>query len=66
MFHVPVPPSISLNLWRRRILLTVEWLTIALYAANASRWALHGSWPATLYWTGALIITLAMTFGYER
>ena len=44
----------------------INYVLIALYAANASRWAAHGSWPDSAYWTGALIITLAVTFGYAR
>ncbi|HET9936840.1 MAG TPA: hypothetical protein VFQ29_10360 [Methyloceanibacter sp.] len=35
-------------------------------AANAARWALHGSWPDALYWSGAAVITVAVTWGYAR
>ena len=44
----------------------INYVLIALYAANASRWALHRSWPDSLYWAGALIITVAVTWGYVR
>ena len=44
----------------------LNYILLALYAANASHWALHGSWPDSLYWTGALIITVAVTWGYAR
>ena len=37
----------------------INYLLIALYAANAARWAAYGSWPDAAYWLGALIITLA-------
>jgi hypothetical protein len=29
----------------------INYVLICLYAANAVRWALHGSWPDSLYWT---------------
>ena len=44
----------------------INYVLIALYAANAARWGLHGSWPDTLYWAGALIITGAVTWGFVR
>jgi hypothetical protein len=44
----------------------INYLLIALYAANAARWAAYGSWPDAAYWLGALIITLALTFGFVR
>jgi hypothetical protein len=43
-----------------------NFVLVAIYAANAARWAIHGSWPDTLYWVGALIITIALTWGYSR
>jgi hypothetical protein len=44
----------------------INYLLTAAYAANAIRWAVHGSWPDAAYWLGALIITLAVTFGFVR
>jgi hypothetical protein len=44
----------------------INYLLTALYAANAARWAAYGSWPDAAYWLGALIITLALTFGFVR
>jgi hypothetical protein len=40
-----------------------NYVLVILYAANASRWALHGSWVDAAYWLGALIITIAVTWG---
>ena len=44
----------------------LNFVLLGLYAANAARWAAHGSWPDALYWIGALAITLAVTFGFTR
>ncbi len=44
----------------------INFVLLILYAANAVRWAVHGSWPDAAYWFGALIITLAVTFGSVR
>jgi hypothetical protein len=44
----------------------LNYVLLALYAANALRWALHGSWPDAAYWLGALVIVVAMTWGYAR
>jgi hypothetical protein len=45
----------------------INFILLALYAANAARWAFYGSWPDSLYWTGAFIITVAVTpWGYAR
>ena len=44
----------------------VNYVLLVLYAANAARWAVHGSWPDATYWLGAFIITLAVTFGFVR
>jgi hypothetical protein len=43
-----------------------NYVLVALYATNGLRWALHGSWPDAVYWLGALIITVAVTWGYAR
>ena len=50
--------TISTLLFDPRLL---NFVLIGLYAANAARWAIHGSWPDSLYWAGALIITVAVT-----
>ena len=42
----------------------INYVLGALYAANASRCAVHG--PDAAYWLGALIITVAATWGYAR
>ncbi len=44
----------------------INFVLLTLYAANAARWAVHGSWPDSLYWTGAFMITVAVTWGYTR
>ncbi len=44
----------------------LNFVLIGLYAANAARWAVHGSWPDALYSVGALIITVSVTFGFAR
>jgi hypothetical protein len=44
----------------------INYVLICLYTANAARWALHGSWADSTYWLGALIITVAVTWGYAR
>lgn len=43
-----------------------NYVIMGLYFLNAGRWAIHGSWGDFWYWTGALWITLAVTFGYNR
>lgn len=39
---------------------------MAMYVANAGRWALYGSWGDVAYWAGAAWITAAVTWGYAR
>lgn len=43
-----------------------NFIIIGLYAMNATRWAVYGSYADMFYWLGALWITLAVTFGYTR
>jgi hypothetical protein len=43
-----------------------NFLIMALYAANAVRWAVHGSWADCCYWLSALAITATVTFGYQH
>ena len=44
----------------------INYVLLALYAANTTRWAVHGSWGDATYWLGALIITLAVTLLSSR
>lgn len=39
---------------------------IALYAMNVVRWAFARRPADSIYWLGALIITLTVTFGYKH
>lgn len=39
---------------------------MAMYLANAARWAFHGSVADTCYWLSALAITATVTFGYQH
>lgn len=41
-----------------------NFIILGLYATNAIRWAFEGKWADVVYWTGAFIITSAVTFGY--
>lgn len=43
-----------------------NYVILVLYALNVARWAIHGSWADALYWSGALLITSVVTFGYGR
>lgn len=43
-----------------------NFILIAIYAANIVRWGYAGSFADAMYWSGALWITLAVTFGYQR
>ena len=43
-----------------------NYVIMSLYALNAARWAVSGSWADTVYWAGALWITCAVTWGYVR
>ena len=43
-----------------------NFLIMALYALNAGRWAIHGSWADCCYWLSALAITATVTFGYSH
>ena len=43
-----------------------NFVIMCLYALNAVRWALNGSWGDALYWMGALWITCAVTWGYRH
>jgi len=39
---------------------------MALYTCAAFRWLFAGRYADCIYWVGALIITLTVTFGYKR
>lgn len=41
-----------------------NFVIMGLYAANIVRWAYEGKPVDALYWTGALLITATVTFGY--
>lgn len=43
-----------------------NFVIMTLYACAASRWLIAGKYTNSLYWFGALIITLAVTFGYQK
>jgi len=43
-----------------------NFLIMALYVANATRWAIHGSWADVSYWLSAFAITATVTFGYKH
>ena len=43
-----------------------NFLIMALYVANAARWAIHGSWADVSYWLSAFAITATVTFGYKH
>jgi hypothetical protein len=43
-----------------------NFLIMGLYAINALRWAIHGSWADMSYWLSALAITATVTFGYKH
>lgn len=43
-----------------------NYVIMTLYALNAVRWAIAGKPADAIYWTGALIITSAVTFGYDH
>lgn len=44
----------------------INFVLLALYSGNVVRWTVAGSWADATYWLGALIITVAVTFGYHR
>jgi len=44
----------------------INYILITLYGANIIRWGVAGSYGDAMYWSGALWITLAVTFGYTR
>jgi hypothetical protein len=43
-----------------------NFVIMGLYALNAARWAIHGSWADCSYWLCALGITATVTWGYAR
>lgn len=43
-----------------------NFVIMGLYAANAVRWLVHGSYADTCYWLSALAITATVTWGYAR
>jgi hypothetical protein len=43
-----------------------NFIIMSLYALAVLRWAWHGSLWNAAYWSGALLITLAVTFGYQK
>lgn len=42
-----------------------NFIIMTLYASTAIRWLCAGRLTDFFYWIGALIITLAVTFGYH-
>ena len=43
-----------------------NYVIMLLYGLNALRWAVQGNWADVAYWSGALWITAAVTFGYNH
>lgn len=43
-----------------------NFVIMALYCANAVRWAFAGSYADSSYWLSALAITATVTFGYRH
>jgi hypothetical protein len=43
-----------------------NYVIMTLYGVNAIRWLCAGKCADAIYWTGALIITSAVTFGYKH
>lgn len=43
-----------------------NYLIMSLYALNVVRWAVERKPVDALYWTGALLITATVTFGYKH
>lgn len=43
-----------------------NFIIMGLYALNAARWALYGSWGDVAYWLSALAITCSVTWGYRH
>jgi hypothetical protein len=43
-----------------------NFILIGLYALNIGRWLIHGNPLAALYWFGAFVITIAVTWGAQR
>ena len=41
-----------------------NFVIMALYCTNMLWWAWHRQWAHVAYWSGALWITAAVTFGY--
>jgi len=43
-----------------------NFIIMALYAINATRWAVAGKFPDMFYWLSALSITATVTWGYKH
>jgi hypothetical protein len=43
-----------------------NWVIMSLYRVNVLRWGIDGKWWNAAYWGGALLITCAVTFGYQK
>lgn len=43
-----------------------NYIIMSLYAGAVIRWSIAEKWTNAAYWLGALIITLAVTFGYQK
>ena len=41
-----------------------NYIIMCLYGLNGLWWAYQGKWADVAYWSGALWITAAVTFGY--
>lgn len=43
-----------------------NYVILSLYALNAVRWGVHGSWADVSYWLSAFAITATVTWGYNH
>lgn len=43
-----------------------NYVCIALYLINATRWAFEQKWADVSYWLSACAITATVTFGYKH
>jgi len=43
-----------------------NFLIMALYVMNATRWAFSGKWADVCYWLSAFAITATVTWGYKH
>ena len=43
-----------------------NYLIMAMYVTNATRWAAYHSWADVCYWLSAFAITATVTWGYQH